>query len=849
MLNPKFSSSTRFMLYQISYGAAYQQPKTVLRDTQTGKQKEFSTIFSYAHFSADERFIFLLRGDTLTTLELKGNGSTSISGVQGLQCSGNRAAFFFKADPTTLLISEGPGDIKYRFPNVERVISSRGDDGFLMVLEEGNRQKLMRLRSSGRAVEHLADSKGFRTFTFDAQHGAWIFFAGSEDSTVVYKFGTTGTRVERYLINLPPKLREASAPDAPAFLSRNGDALFFTLKNTTSSPVPAGTFPTGLAITGLNAPNLTIHHYLEPLMHDYHQTKTDTLWSPVCLLNFDTRKCTQITTANEKLLDHGPQWAWIAKSRGQGNLAEDDWNKNAGLDIQLKSLQGNSNMELPSKRTSLSPSGKQLLYFDASSNGFWLFDCRNQEKRFLTHSIQTDWYSGNLDHQYRPITNISNIKWDLSENWAYIQDRYDLWKVDVKGKRPPVCISKGYGKAHRWKFSLAPGTALPVEGQKRAILMGQQPAGVSSGFFSTSLDGSTEPILLHQRDELLSFVTGSAGYRIFRASNAAKGITYLRTWDYIHFECLLISSPQKGYNWLSSELHMFRDSSGREMSGILYKPQDFDPSKRYPLIINCYQRIGDSMNELPNPSHAAGDLNIAWMVSHGYLVFFPDIINEPNKGGESGLRHILSAVEYLRELKFVDPKRIGLSGHSYGGFETTYAISHSQLFAAAYAGSPVTDMIVNYALTPGMYHHGQTGITTLLWEDPKPYFENSPIFRVNYVRTPLLLLGNSEDFLAPQALEFYNAMRRLGKPCWMLSYKGENHSLSAAAGLDHTIRVQQFFDHYLKGSPLPEWMLRPGSMGTGLAAGLQFTGEGILNHKARAIADSLLNRPVLQVEF
>lgn len=194
----------------------------------------------------------------------------------------------------------------------------------------------------------------------------------------------------------------------------------------------------------------------------------------------------------------------------------------------------------------------------------------------------------------------------------------------------------------------------------------------------------------------------------------------------------------------------------------------------------------------------------------------PDIQYKVGHPGPSAYNCVVSAVQYLNRMPWVDSKRVGVQGHSFGGYEVNYLITHCHLFAAACAASGVSDLISSYAnnLRGGypIYHteYGQGRIGATLWQRPDLYILNSPIFKADQVTTPLLMMQNKEDGAVPyaQGVELFTSLRRLGKRAWLLQYDGNGHSLNGgAASEDYTIRMTQFFDHYLKGAPAPKWML------------------------------------------
>jgi dipeptidyl aminopeptidase/acylaminoacyl peptidase len=235
------------------------------------------------------------------------------------------------------------------------------------------------------------------------------------------------------------------------------------------------------------------------------------------------------------------------------------------------------------------------------------------------------------------------------------------------------------------------------------------------------------------------------------------------------------------------------------------------------MMVYFYERYTDNLNSHYAPEPYRSYINFSFYASRGYLVFVPDIPYKIGYPGESALEAVMSGVTALMDEGFVDRDRIGVQGHSWGGYQTAYLVTRTNLFAAAEAGAPVANMISAYGgirWGTGMsrmfqYERTQSRIGGSLWEYPLRYIENSPIFMADRIETPLLIMHNDGDTAVPwyQGIELFVALRRLGKPVWMINYNGEPHWPTTYANKrDWTIRMQQFFDHYLKDAPAPVWL-------------------------------------------
>ncbi|KPK75369.1 MAG: hypothetical protein AMJ79_11415, partial [Phycisphaerae bacterium SM23_30] len=269
--------------------------------------------------------------------------------------------------------------------------------------------------------------------------------------------------------------------------------------------------------------------------------------------------------------------------------------------------------------------------------------------------------------------------------------------------------------------------------------------------------------------------------------------------------------------WGNAELRDFYSSDGKPLKGILVKPENFDPKNQYPLMVYIYETLHSGLHNFRAPS-AGTSISVPYYVSNGYVVWQPDIEYDTGYPGRDALKCVLPGIQMLIKEGFINPKAIGIQGHSWGGYQISYMVTQTNIFAAAEAGAPVSNMVSAYGgirWSSGMvrqfqYERTQSRLGASLWEVPMRYLENSPIFWADKIQTPLLILHNDQDGAVPwyQGIEFIMALRRLNKVGFMFNYNGEEHGLRQEVNQkDFTVRMQQFFDHYLKGAPTPDWMI------------------------------------------
>jgi dipeptidyl aminopeptidase/acylaminoacyl peptidase len=283
-------------------------------------------------------------------------------------------------------------------------------------------------------------------------------------------------------------------------------------------------------------------------------------------------------------------------------------------------------------------------------------------------------------------------------------------------------------------------------------------------------------------------------------------------------EKLTSINPQiSDYNWGTVELYKWNAFDGTQLEGLLYKPEDFDASKKYPVIIYFYEKYSESLYEHYQVQPMWSIINIPFFVSRGYVVFVPDIVYRSGIPGESAYNCIVSGAQSLWQYPWIDKDNMAIQGQSWGGYQVAYLITRTSMFKCAGAGAPVSNMTSAYGgirwesgnSRQGQYEMGQSRIGRPLWDGIELYMENSPLFKLPNVTTPVLIMHNDNDGAVPwyQGIEMFMGLRRLGKPAWLLEYNDEAHNLRERRNRkDLSIRLQQFFDYYLKGEPEPAWM-------------------------------------------
>ncbi len=489
-----------------------------------------------------------------------------------------------------------------------------------------------------------------------------------------------------------------------------------------------------------------------------------------------------------------------------------------------------------------SPDGAYVIYYDQVKTNFFTYHLSTSETKNISASIQEPLILDSDKRSKYKSTAIIGIKGWLTPTTVLIYTKYDIWQIDITDKIVPINLTNGYGKAHHIKFRLLNENnvdkGMAYAFNKPLLLAAFDTETKNNGFFQAYFGRVQDPEELSMQPYLL-YTTSyqshigllnmkpvkptEADVWIVKRQSASEAANFFLTKDFKTFKQLTNLQPQKQYNWLTTELLTWKQFDGEECQGIFYKPENFDSSKKYPVIINYYEKLSDGLNQFRHPEFMSANLNIPWFVSRGYLVFTPDIHYTIGETGESVVNSVVSGAKYLFKLPFVDSTKVGIQGHSFGGYETNYLVTHTNTFAAASEGAGPTDFISCYGslLQDGSPNNGyqilhfesgggQNRLEAVLWENHEVYINNSPIFHADKVTTPLLMMHNKKDDIVPwsQAVEFFIALRRLDKKVWMLQYDNGEHGIFGKDAVDYTIRMTQFFDYYLKETGAPKWMTK-----------------------------------------
>ena len=470
----------------------------------------------------------------------------------------------------------------------------------------------------------------------------------------------------------------------------------------------------------------------------------------------------------------------------------------------------------------LSPDATYATWWNRNKQGWYVQPTAGGDAVNATAAIPFPVYDEIHDRPYKANA-YGTAGWTTNDEALIVYDRHDLWSVDPTGGRDPINLTEGMGRDEdiRFRYASLDPNEVAIDPSEPVLLYGFNYTTKAEGFYRDHMQQSRTPQML---------INEAASFARPQKAKDANTLLFSRG-SFVEFPDLMTSdldfkgikkqsnaNPQQAdYLWGTAEMVQWTSLDGIPLDGMLFKPENFDPTKKYPMMVYFYEKMSNSLHRHRPPATAGSSISFSFYTSRGYLVFVPDIPYKIGYPGESALNAVVPGVTELIKTGYVDRDNIGVQGHSWGGYQIAYMVTESNLFKAAEAGAPVSNMTSAYGgirWASGMsrmfqYEETQSRIGGTLWEYPLRYIDNSPLFQADKIETPILMMHNDDDGAVPwyQGIEFFVALRRLGKPVWMLNYNGAGHGLRKYHNRrDWAIRMQQYFDHYLKGAPAPIWM-------------------------------------------
>ncbi|MGO1648331.1 MAG: prolyl oligopeptidase family serine peptidase [Sphingobacterium sp.] len=683
-------------------------------------------------------------------------------------------------------------------------------------------------------TEKISAGKGtYKSFTFDDASKQLVFLAEKHPEKALlkeyklyyYKLAQDSAIIlaDRYKAGMPENWFVSGHGEVK--FSKSGEKLYFGL-----APIPSVKDTT---LVEFEHAKVDIWHwqdeYLQPMQ--LARLKRDQTKSYTALLNLSAGRDKILPlsddTFNRIELTGDADHTWALASSDKAYRIQTQWEGRSHHDIYAVSTETGEH-KLISKsnggQSYLSPNGEYVVYFDQDQLTWISFRIDEDKIAILNQDIAVSFVDeeNDMPTDARPY---GVAGWSKDGRSIYLNDRYDIWKITLDGKRK-VNLTQGEGREKQVVYRVQ-NLLENDDPRVRHTIIDEKDGLYLSGFNKRTKHQGLYRLKGKRMEELWG---GPFAYRSISADEKLRHIIYTKEdyaqspdlyllHDFKNESRLTTINPQQAqYNWGTAELVQWNTPNGHQGEGILYKPEDFDPNKTYPIIAYFYETLTDGLYTYQAPAPTPSRLNIPYFVSNGYLVFAPDIHYEVGYPGRSAEEYVNSGMQFLAEQNsWVDSTKMGIQGQSWGGYQVAHLITRTDMYAAAWSGAPVVNMTSAYGgirWGTGMsrqfqYEKTQSRIGKPLWEAQDLYIENSPLFHMDQVNTPVAIMHNDNDGAVPwyQGIEFFTALRRLHKPVWLLNYNGDEHNLMKRQNRkDIQIREAQFFDHFLKGKPAANWI-------------------------------------------
>ena len=683
------------------------------------------------------------------------------------------------------------------------------------------------IRNLGTGVTQTVTSGqgNYRSFAFDRAQQQFVFTSdhdefGKKDARATVYYGTLKNGTAQPIISgaiMPPNMHLAD--NTGATFTRNGNALTVTIAPPAPDSIPRDSL--------VGKATYDLWNYKDPQLQPAQLLTVgrDRNKTYQALYNLGTKKLTQLSSDSmPSVILSDDAKVGLASTSVAYDISKMWGDEGNDIYVVDPSTGARKLVKLKiSGAAQLSVEGKFVVYFD---EGHWYsYHVATSRTVDLTtpikgaHFDQETWSTPDTPAAW------GTGGWTKGDRSILLYDRYDIWDVDPLGVRPAVMVTDSLGAREHIQFRPITLDRAPderaIDPTKPLWLHAFNEDTKASGFYRDRLDANQAPEQVVMADVAYGNPTKARNADVYMLTKSTF-VDFPNLWvgpNLTSITKITDANPwQKDYNWGTAELVSWLSSDGIPMKGILYKPENFDPKKKYPMVSYFYEDLSNGLHGYAAPT-GRNVINATHYVSNGYLIFEPDIHYEIGYPGPSAVKSIVPGVQMLLARGYVDPKGLGLQGQSWGGYQAAFIITQTSLFSAAMAGAPVANMTSAYGgirwgsglARAFQYEKTQSRLGKSIWDAPNLYIENSPLFWLPRVTTPLFIMSNDKDDAVPwyQGIELFVGMRRLGKEVYLVNYNDDVHNPASRANQkDVALKMQQFFDNKLMGKPAPDWMTK-----------------------------------------
>jgi dipeptidyl aminopeptidase/acylaminoacyl peptidase len=805
-----------------------------IKGIQKPWEKDINNVKSQAFFANGNQLLITKCGQDSLCLQTLGSDQVEfIPHVGSFEVSNNGKAqwltYTLDSPGNELILRDLATGTRKLFSNITAHQFSAGDQAMVLQQQSGDSPSLGWLNLAKDTIIPIwrGKTQGNFKFSFDGKKMAFIGSTAVPDKNALWYYNAGDEKASMVLTeDVPDSITCSLKLEYLLGFNNTGEKLFFTLQLIDRKPGKK---------SDPKLASLDIYSYKDVKLQS-QQLKQLPNSPPLYTYAFDLQrhKLMALEKQNERLtksMDDFYKGAFVlARAQNGDDRNEWNWNPATLTSVYLLSLVDGTrkylcrNQPYPvSSSFRLSPDGKYVVYYDAVRRDYFSYDISSGITRNITKGAGEDWIGEFGEDMPDSVYRVEpDYRWAINDQAVFIHTKNDIYQADPSGKLPVIRLTGNYGQIRHLQFRFADlheSTPSKIKRDGPLLLKVLDNETGDEGYCKVTAGQENNPVILEMIPyhlDRLQKARDTAVYTV-QLESAESSPNQVLTMDFKTFTPLTDNHPEKRYNWITAQLVQFKTLEGKTTKGILFKPENFDPKKKYPIIFEYYERNVVGLHRFASPGYTDGSrLDIPTYVSNGYLVFAPDIHYKVGYPGKSACNAIIGAANYIMQFPWVDKRHMGLMGHSFGGFETNYVITHSHLFAAAVSMSGMTDFVSAYGSIVGdgtsrqrQYEIYRDRIGYTLWQRADLYLENSPILKADQITTPVLLMANKKDDDVPyeQGVEFFTALRRLGKKAWMLQYDDGGHQVFDAAGQkDLTIRIAQFFNYYLKNAQPPRWM-------------------------------------------